>query len=140
MPLPSLRPLALRATTDGSASEDEDLPEPVVHLLADHGFAPRTAFVSELGERLRRRLLPGTPETTEAGALFDLVFDQAVDARWLKALDPALLARAHTLLFANPDANTAPWHQVLQDAVVYATSAAALTEILGGQPQHSRDS
>lgn len=96
-------------------------------LLADHGFAPRTAFLSELGDRLRRRLLPGTPETTEAGALFDLVFDQAIDARWLKALDPALLERAHTLLFAHPDANTPDWHQVVQDAVVYATSQVGAT-------------
>lgn len=96
-------------------------------LLADHGFAPRTAFVSELGERLRRRLLPGTPETTEAGALFDLVFDQAIDARWIRALDPALLARAHTLLFADPADGASDWHQVVQDAVVYATSQVGAT-------------
>ena len=28
----------------------------ITPLLADFGFAPRTAFVSELGERLRRKL------------------------------------------------------------------------------------
>lgn len=38
-------------------------------LLADYGFASRTAFLSELSERLRRKILPGTPETTEASDL-----------------------------------------------------------------------
>ena len=42
-------------------------------LLADHGFAPRTAFLSEFGHRMRKKLLPGTPETTDLGALFDLL-------------------------------------------------------------------
>ena len=35
-------------------------------LLADFGFAPRTAFFNELGERLRNKLLPSTPETIDA--------------------------------------------------------------------------
>ena len=38
-------------------------------LLADFGFAPRTAFMSELGHRLRRKLLPGTPETRDLAEL-----------------------------------------------------------------------
>ena len=33
-------------------------------LLADFGFAQRSAFVSELTERIRLKLLPATPETT----------------------------------------------------------------------------
>ena len=42
----------------------------VTTLLADFGFAPRTAFTSELAERLRRKLLPGMPETIDASELF----------------------------------------------------------------------
>ena len=49
-------------------------------LLADFGFAPRTAFVSELAERLRRKMLPGTPETTDASELF-LLWCRAVLTR-----------------------------------------------------------
>ena len=30
-------------------------------LLADYGFASRSAFVSEFAERIRQKLLPGTP-------------------------------------------------------------------------------
>ena len=36
-------------------------------LLADFGFAPRTAFFNELGERLRWKLLPSTPEKVSSG-------------------------------------------------------------------------
>ena len=38
----------------------------VTTLLADFGFAPRTAFFSELAGRLRRKMLPSTPETMDA--------------------------------------------------------------------------
>ena len=42
----------------------------ITTLLADFGFAPRTAFFSELAGRLRRKILPGTPETLDAAELF----------------------------------------------------------------------
>ena len=56
-------------------------------LLADFGFAPRTAFLSEFGHRLRRKLLPGTPETTDLTELFGLLLPTRFDARWIQALD-----------------------------------------------------
>ena len=60
-------------------------------LLADYGFSTRSAFISELAERLRLKVLPGTPETADASALFALVFHDAFDAQWLYALGaPAL--------------------------------------------------
>jgi len=52
-------------------------------LPADFGFAPRTAFVSELAERLRHKLLPGTPGTTDAAELFLLALPTPFDAQWL---------------------------------------------------------
>ncbi|MFO1245973.1 MAG: site-specific recombinase [Ramlibacter sp.] len=67
-------------------------------LLADFGFASRTAFLSELGERLRHKLLPGTPETQDASELFKLAMASAFDARWLAALDDATLQRLGALL------------------------------------------
>ena len=57
----------------------------ITTLLADFGFAPRTAFVSELAERLRRKLLPGTPETVDASELFPLVVPTRFDAQWRHA-------------------------------------------------------
>ena len=67
-------------------------------LLADFGFASRSAFVSEMAERLRLKILPATPETVDASELFSLVLSTAFDARWLAALDEPLLARLASLL------------------------------------------
>ena len=67
-------------------------------LLADFGFAPRTSFFNELGERLRWKLLPSTPETIDATVLFSLALHTPFDAQWLKALDKPLLERIATLL------------------------------------------
>ena len=64
----------------------------VAALLADYGFSPRTSFLNELGERLRRRVLPLSPETHDLGQLFHLLFDGADDLAWLQALDDATLA------------------------------------------------
>jgi site-specific recombinase len=90
-------------------------------LLGDHGFAPRTAFISELSERLRRKILPGTPETVDASELFSLTFSQRVDGAWLAALDEPLLARLAALL-SNPDDPRMPrWQSVVIDAITYCT-------------------
>ncbi|MBK8071821.1 MAG: site-specific recombinase [Ramlibacter sp.] len=97
-------------------------------LLADFGFAPRTAFFSEFGNRLRRKLLPATPDTTDLGELFGLLFPSAGDAAWLRALDDATLARADALLFTPPGSqdNAPPaitsWQAELLDALMYSVS------------------
>lgn len=62
-------------------------------LLADFGFPPRQGFVSELGDRLRLAWLPGTPQTSDAGELFSLLFNRPDDAAWVAALDEATLSR-----------------------------------------------
>ena len=67
-------------------------------LLADYGFTSRSAFVSELAERLRLKLLPGTPETADAATLFALVFNHPFDAKWIAALPPELLRQLADLL------------------------------------------
>ena len=65
----------------------------ITALLADFGFAPRTAMASELAERLRYKLLPSTPETEDASELFMLALPDEYDARWLHGLESLLLAR-----------------------------------------------
>ncbi|WP_051237368.1 site-specific recombinase [Ottowia thiooxydans] len=93
-------------------------------LLADLGFAPRAAFVSELINRLRRKVLPATPETTDLGELFDLLLPSEFDARWLRALDADTLRRLRSLLFrADSEGQTtgADYAQrVLLDALTYS--------------------
>ena len=67
-------------------------------LLSDYGFGSRNAFMSELMERLNRKLLPATPETQDASELFALVLNDPRDARWIAALPADALTRLATLL------------------------------------------
>ena len=94
----------------------------VTTLLADFGFAPRTAFVSELAERLRRKMLPGTPETIDASELFLLVAPTRFDAQWLGAITDAQVDALTALLSSDHDADALHWQQDLMDALSYCTS------------------
>lgn len=103
-------------------------------LLADFGFAPRTAFLSEFGHRLRRKLLPGTPETTDLSDLFGLLFSGRDDAAWLRALDTATLERLQRELFSAPPesdnahaASLTFGHHVLMDALMFSVSQVGAT-------------
>ena len=92
----------------------------ITALLADFGFAPRTAMASEVAERLRYKLLPSTPETEDASELFMLVFPERFDARWLHALDSQLMARITTLLTPQQqDEGVSFWERNLLDAITY---------------------
>ena len=94
----------------------------VTALLADLGFAPRTAFVSELAERLRRKLLPGTPETQDASALFLLAANRRFDAQWMAAIsEPQVQQLAH-LLATDTAADTLRWQHQVMDALAYCTA------------------
>ncbi|WP_341908661.1 site-specific recombinase [Polaromonas sp. YR568] len=94
----------------------------ITTLLADFGFAPRTAFVSELAERLRRKLLPGTPETTDAAELFPLVAPTRFDAQWLSAISDAQASQLAALLSADQARDTLQWQYSLMDALTYCTA------------------
>lgn len=87
-------------------------------LLADFGFAPRTALVSEVAERLRRKLLPSSPETIDASELFSLALPTAFDAQWLAALQAQDLQRLSALLSENDGPSTL-WQRILLDAITY---------------------
>ena len=94
----------------------------ITTLLADLGFAPRTAFVSELAERLRRKILPGTPETDDAAELFLLAARSRFDARWMAALEESQINQLARLLSANPKSDTLRWQYNLMDALTFCTS------------------
>ena len=91
-------------------------------LLADHGFAPRTAFLSELGNRLRWKMLPGTPETTDASDLFRMVLPGRFDAGWIGSLDESLLARLGKLMTDDTAAISPRWKDTVMDAITFCTS------------------
>ena len=87
-------------------------------LFADFGFGSRLSLRSELLGRIRRRLLPGTPQTADLAELFQLLFEPE-DLEWLQALDEATLSRVSALL-ATPDA---AWRAALTEAVTILVSA-----------------
>ena len=93
-------------------------------LLADLGFASRSAFLAELSDRLRRKLIPPTPETTDLRELFPLLFPSEFDARWLRALDKPTLERLRRTLFDDAPAEGAPAYALLTllNALAYAIS------------------
>ncbi len=95
----------------------------ITTLLADFGFAPRTAFLSELGQRIRRKLLPMTPETTDAAELFELALDKDTDAAWLTALDDGTLRRLGALLYLpSYEPELSLWQHEVLDAITYCAS------------------
>jgi len=93
-------------------------------LLSDYGFASRNAFVSELIERLHYKLLPTSPETSDASELFALVLPSVSDAQWLAALPGPTLERLDRLLSA--PAQTSPaltyWQNTVLEAITFCTS------------------
>jgi site-specific recombinase len=93
-------------------------------LLADFGFAQRSAFVSELTERIRLKLLPATPETTDAAVLFSLVLPKKFDQLWIAEVDEPTLARIADLL-ETPDlgasarTHTTFWQNTILEAITF---------------------
>ncbi|WP_341887879.1 site-specific recombinase [Variovorax sp. YR752] len=97
-----------------------------VALLADFGFSPRMNFFGELGQRLRLRLLPITPETQDLGELFALLFPRERDAHWLAAIDDETLARLTELLapmLAGWQGAANDWRTPLLDSIAYLAAA-----------------
>ena len=89
-------------------------------LLADLGFASRAAFISDLGHRLRMKLLPSTPDTRDLGALFLFLKPEPFDVQWLQALDEHTLSGMTRLVL--PEAPTqapATLQASLMDALTY---------------------
>lgn len=91
-------------------------------LLADFGFAPRTSFFSELGERLRHKLLPATPETTDSAELFSLLLRGEFDASWVSLLDDTTLERLAALLSRERLDGITHWQYVVMEALTYCVS------------------
>ena len=91
----------------------------ITTLLADFGFAPRTAMITEVSERIRNKLLPGTPETIDASELFSIAMPSEFDARWLTALPEPLLQRLATLLAPQDSQGASFWQHALLNAITY---------------------
>lgn len=106
-------------------------------LLADFGFASQSAFMTELGHRIRRKLLPSSPVTSDMSELFGLLFHDPLDARWLAALPARQLEQLGTLLGSEPEPSAAPgdrpasrlsgWEQTLMDALSFCIGQISAT-------------
>ncbi len=91
-------------------------------LLADFGFAPRTGLWAEFGRRLRARILPLTPATSDLGELFALLFPRGDDVAWLDAIDDETLARLSVVLEAGDDGVERDWRAPFFDAITFLAS------------------
>ena len=91
----------------------------ITTLLADFGFAPRTAMINEVSDRIRNKLLPGTPETIDASELFSIAMPSEFDARWLTALPEPLLQRLAALLAPEDSQGASFWQHALLNAITY---------------------
>jgi site-specific recombinase len=87
-------------------------------LFADFGYSARQSLFGEVLARIRERVLPGTPQTTDLVTLFQLLFDPE-DIHWIEALDTPTLQRAAALLAPAG----AAWRGVLLDAITMLISA-----------------
>ncbi len=103
-------------------------------LLADYGFASRSAFGHEFAERIRKKLLPETPQTADASCLFSQVLSHAFDAQWLAALDEGMRARIKPLLLppAQPELGVSrpvptQWQATVIEAITFCTSQVRAT-------------
>jgi site-specific recombinase len=92
-------------------------------LFADFGFSPRANFFGELGQRLKLKLLPCTPATTDLSDLFGLLFPDDDDALWLESMDQNTLSRLIALLAPGTQAHDRSWLTPLLDAIEYLASA-----------------
>jgi site-specific recombinase len=94
-------------------------------LLADFGFAPRTGLWAEFGRRIRARILPLTPATSDLGELFALLFPRHEDVAWLGAIDAATLERLTGVLASGPveGVDRRDWRQAFFEAVTFLASA-----------------
>lgn len=91
--------------------------------LADFGFSARMAFVSEFNARLRRKILPATPETTDSAELFTLAMPGAADSAWIAALDEDTLERLARLLSTGSDLpGLTLWQHEALEAIQYCAS------------------
>jgi site-specific recombinase len=92
-------------------------------LLADFGFSPRAAFRSELSARLRKKWIPGTPDTQDAAELFALVFAEPTDGTWITGLRQSSLQELGQLLSVpSSDPTVSAWESDLLEGIIYCAS------------------
>lgn len=103
-------------------------------LLADFGFAPRMHLWSEGVRRLRTRILPLNPATTDLGELFALLFPHASDAEWLLAIDEATLERLRTYVGAESPSAVTRVAALIPESESASASAMPRTAATGSQP------
>lgn len=76
-------------------------------------------MITEVSERIRGKLLPGTPETIDASELFSIALPSEFDARWLSALPEPLLQRLSVLLAPEDSQGASFWQHALLNAITY---------------------
>ena len=91
-------------------------------LLADFGFSSWANFFGEFGQRLKLKLLPQTPVSSDLSDLFGMLFPDDDDPAWMEAIDDATLSRL-TALMPHAPGDGREWLLPILDAIMYLCSA-----------------
>jgi site-specific recombinase len=101
-----------------------------VALFSETGVPRQAGLLSEIGERLARKLIPAPPDSAELGVVFDRIFPYRDDDIWIASLDDATLARFGALLDYAIGPNDENWNTLgkeIQDALAYLAAQIRVT-------------
>jgi site-specific recombinase len=101
-------------------------------LFCATGLPRQFGLMSEVMERLRRKLLPAAPDSAELGVLFDRVFSNRRDSRWIRSLDEATLLRLSELLHFEVAESERDWNSLNDDLEDALFHLAAQLQVSGG--------
>ncbi len=105
-----------------------------VALFSETGLPRQFGFLTEIGERLTRKVLPPPPASAELGVLFDRLFPCRGDDLWIENLDAPTLDRFAALLSSGLAAEDDGWNNLseeLEDALAYLAAQIRVTGCSG---------
>jgi site-specific recombinase len=101
-----------------------------VALFSETGLPRQFGLLTEIGERLARKLLPAPPGSAELGVVFERLFPYPNDDVWIANLDDATLARFGALLAHGVGPDEQGWNTLseeMEDALAYLAAQIRVT-------------
>jgi site-specific recombinase len=99
-------------------------------LFSETGLPRQSGLLSEINERLMRKILPPQPGSAELGVLFERLFPCRNDDAWIAQLDAAILDRFGALLEFGVSPEENGWNTLaddLEDALTYLAAQIRVT-------------
>ncbi len=99
-------------------------------LFSETGLPRQSGLLTEINERLTRKILPPQPGSAELGILFERLFPYRDDDVWIGQLDEAMLERFGAMLAYGVRPEEAGWNTLaedLEDALAYLAAQICAT-------------